>query len=250
MRLIVNGDDLGLSETVNQETFALMAEGLVTSATIMAGGAAVASLPGRIATLPQASFGVHLTLTSLRPVSGPLGLEPLLDETGAFRNVIRQTPLSGGLLGAIRRELCAQVEQVRGLGIAPSHADSHHHVHTIPGLLPVIKDVLRSCGIPAVRLSKNLYAPGDRPGWRLLALKVLFNQALTHFPGLRHTDYFTNVPGLLEAVPRLARRDVSVEVMVHAGAQAPHSQEEIVQLRNLCHMPGAERLRFVSYRDA
>lgn len=249
MRLIVNADDLGLSEAVNRETFALMAEGLVTSASIMAAGQAVASLPARMAMLPQFSFGVHLNLTELQPVSGPAGLEPLLDERGAFRNVIRQTRLAPPLLTAIRRELCAQVEAVRGLGAGVSHADSHHHMHTIPQLLPVLKDVLRSCGVPAVRLSKNLYCRRERPGLPRLAQKALFNLALTLLPGLRHADYFTNLPGLLEALPTLGRRDLNVEVMVHAGTQAAHSQDEIALLRALPAMPEARQLRFVSYRD-
>ncbi|MDP3426048.1 MAG: ChbG/HpnK family deacetylase [Humidesulfovibrio sp.] len=249
MRLIVNADDLGLSEAVNQETFALMAEGLVTSASIMAAGRAVASLPGRMAALPGISFGVHLTLTELQPVSGSAGLEPLLDEGGAFCNVIRQTHLAPPLLTAIRRELCAQVEFVRGLGAGVSHADSHHHMHTIPQLLPVLKDVLRSCGVPAVRLSKNLYCRRERPGLPRLVQKSLFNLVLTRLPRLRHADYFTNLHGLLETLPSLGPGPRSAEVMVHAGTQAAHSQDEIALLRALPAIPGARQLRFVSYRD-
>jgi hypothetical protein len=41
MLLIVNADDLGASEAVNDETFALMESGLVTSATLMANGSVV-----------------------------------------------------------------------------------------------------------------------------------------------------------------------------------------------------------------
>lgn len=249
MRLIVNADDLGLSEAVNQETRALLDEGLATSASIMAAGPALAALPRLLAGLPRASFGVHLTLTELSPVSGPRGLEPLLDEAGAFRNVLRQTPLSRPLRRAIHRELCAQVEVVRGLGLGLSHADSHHHVHTLPALLPLIKDVLRACGVPAVRLSKNLYAGSEQPGWTLLARKALFNLALTRFPPLRHTDYFTTAQGLAEALPRLSGRQVSVELMIHPGTQRQHSRNEIALLRTLAGLPGAQTLSFASYRD-
>lgn len=247
MRLIVNGDDLGLSEAVNRETFALMDAGLVTSSSIMAAGNANTDLPADVAARPHVSFGVHLNLTELSPVSGPKNLEPLLGEEGMFCNNIRATSLSWTLLRAIHREFCAQVETVRGLGVRISHADSHHHIHTIPGLLPVIKDVLRRCNIPAVRLTKNLYAPQDRISPLLVAKKAVFNLALTRIPGLGHTDYFTNLPGLLDALPRLAHRNASAEVMVHAGDNSPKGREEHALLRSIPEQ--YPNVQFITYWD-
>ena len=67
MRIIINADDLGISQEVNDAIFGLMAEGKVTSATILANGPAVEEAARRVAEFPECSFGVHLNLTEFKP---------------------------------------------------------------------------------------------------------------------------------------------------------------------------------------
>lgn len=231
MRLIINADDLGLSSAVTNSIVTLMDEGLVTSSSILASGPETPALAQSLPRFPGRSFGVHLNLTELRPMSGQQGLGPLLNDQGCFHNVIRQRRLDRPLLQAIHRELCAQVQAVQALGVRVSHLDSHHHIHTIPALFFVIKDVLRTTGVPAVRLSKNLYCRAEKPGLLRRYEKLLFNLALTHFPSCSHADYFTNISGLLEALPWLANTNRCVEVMVHPGARA--AEAETALLRSL-----------------
>jgi predicted glycoside hydrolase/deacetylase ChbG (UPF0249 family) len=66
MLLIVNADDLGASEPINEEIFRLMESGLVTSATLMANAPAFHHAIKQIRHFPNCSFGVHLNLTAFR----------------------------------------------------------------------------------------------------------------------------------------------------------------------------------------
>ncbi len=48
----------------------------------------------------------------------------------------------------IYRELCAQIDRVKGLGIDISHLDSHHHIHTLVSLKPVIEKIVTKYNLP------------------------------------------------------------------------------------------------------
>lgn len=136
-----------------------MAQGCITSSTILANGPAFDNAILRIRDYPQCSIGVHLNLTEFRPlVAG--GLFPILDGEGCFAGGrIRHIPIGGQLREAIFQEWCAQIERLASLGLRPSHIDSHHHVHTIPALFPVLKRVQRRFGLRKVRITMNIYPP-------------------------------------------------------------------------------------------
>src|SRR5690349_11238443 len=68
--VIINADDLGMSERVNEAIFDLMAQGRVTSATVMANGPAFRHAISGISRFPACSFGAHLNLTEFAPVTG------------------------------------------------------------------------------------------------------------------------------------------------------------------------------------
>ena len=70
-QLIVNADDFGLTEAVNQGIVHAHNEGIVTSTTLMAGGSAFDSAVSISRSVPCLGIGVHLNLTAGRPVSPP-----------------------------------------------------------------------------------------------------------------------------------------------------------------------------------
>ncbi|MBS1892413.1 MAG: ChbG/HpnK family deacetylase, partial [Actinobacteria bacterium] len=114
--LIVNADDLGLCDSVNEGIFAAHEHGIVTSATLMVRRAAAADASRRAASLPDLSVGLHLDLAEWEYVGG--------EWTEAYR---RCDPDSAA---AVEAECDAQLESFRLLvGRDPSHLDSHQHVH-------------------------------------------------------------------------------------------------------------------------
>jgi predicted glycoside hydrolase/deacetylase ChbG (UPF0249 family) len=124
MFLIVNADDLGLSEAVNEGVFAAHEEGIVTSASLMVGRPAALAAVTALAEHPDLAVGLHLE----------------------------------------REEGCeAQLERFRELvGREPTHLDSHKHVHETDSAFGAVAEALATeLGLPlrnrAIRYERSFY---------------------------------------------------------------------------------------------
>ena len=109
------------------------------------------------------------------------------------------------------------------LGVEPSHLDAHHHVHTIPQLLPVLAALRRRYKINKVRISRNMYDDSERPGQLLLTKKRVFNLALRTI-GFRTTRIFTDLGTFIKLCAVRPLRLASVELMTHPGS-LPRNEE-------------------------
>ena len=69
VQIIVNADDLGASQMVNDVTFDLVAQGKVTSATMIANAPFLDDALHRIGGNNSCSFGVHLNLSEFQPLT-------------------------------------------------------------------------------------------------------------------------------------------------------------------------------------
>src|SRR5262245_25080414 len=243
--VIVNADDLGISDVVNEAAFDLIAKGRVSSATIIANGPAVHQAVKLAMRFPACSFGVHLNLTQFEPLSGGPPAKLLVDDRGLMSRANASLPLRREWIRAARDEFCAQIERIAALGVRVSHVDSHNHVHTVPALFPVLKEAQRRFGIRRVRLTKNFYR-ADRPCPRPLALKKrAYNWALRSIYATRTTDAFTEF--LTYCAANRARREAFrvVELMVHPGA--PYAAEETAVLESDWIARGGVPLQIISY---
>jgi chitin disaccharide deacetylase len=153
--LIVNADDFGLTEGVNEGIIRAHRNGLVTSTTLMANGEAFESAVAISRRAPQLGIGVHLNLTQGRPVAPPPQIPTLVGPNGHFH--MTPSGLLWGLttrqveLGEIETELRAQVSKVLAAGIRPTHLDGHKHVHVLPGISEVVIRLAQDYGIQSVR---------------------------------------------------------------------------------------------------
>jgi predicted glycoside hydrolase/deacetylase ChbG (UPF0249 family) len=244
LKFITNADDLGESRSINRAIFDLMAEGLVTSATILANAPATEEACRESANYGNRSFGAHLNLTQFDPLTGNAGVGALM-RTGRGDGSAREWKTLAALRRPIFQEWCAQVERIQSFGIAVSHLDSHHHVHTIPTLLPAVKAVQQRYAIRKVRISKNLYTRRERPGALLRFKKTLFNAVLRTWHKTLTTDVFTDLAGFQENRDLIERRQWSVEIMLHPGGE--NSEAESRQLRNPALSDPRIRQSLVSY---
>lgn len=127
--LIVNADDLGLSDAVNAGVFAAHREGIVTSTSLMVGRPAARAAVEGLATHPDLAAGLHL-------------------EPGDCR---------------------AQLERFRALvGRDPTHLDSHRHVHEAEPGKAMAEEMAAGLGVPlrnrAIRYEGGFYGrPAGRP---------------------------------------------------------------------------------------
>jgi predicted glycoside hydrolase/deacetylase ChbG (UPF0249 family) len=247
VNVIVNADDLGMSREVNDATFALMARGRISSATILANAPATGDAARRAPAFPHCSFGVHLNLTQFEPLAGGSGARLLLDERGQMTRAIRAARPGPSLLRAVYRELCAQVERLSRLGVPITHLDSHHHVHTLPAFFPVLKAVQRRYGIRRVRLAKNFYSAGEPCPAPLAWKKRAYNRALKSIYATQTTDAFTEFLTYYQADTASQRSIGFVELMVHPGAM--NAGRETAILESDWHGRTGCQVRLISYTD-
>ena len=234
-RLIVNADDFGLHAAVNRGILAAHTEGIVSSTSLMAGGAALDDAVRIAKQCPQLGVGVHLTLVGARPVLPVAEVSSLLDEAGDFYGsypLFIKRFLRGKIrLAEVERELAAQIDRVRMAGIQPSHLDSHQHLHVLPGIGGLVLDLARRFSIRAIRIPAEPVAfIGATPATvgRLAGrggLTMLANLFRQHAAaaGIRTSDHFFGMlaggqltePAILAILRRLPPGDS--ELMTHPG---------------------------------
>ncbi|MCL6650368.1 MAG: ChbG/HpnK family deacetylase, partial [Chloroflexi bacterium] len=126
--LIVNADDFGLGVGINAGIARAAIEGIVTSVSLMANGAAITEAVAIARKWRRISTGAHLALVGGRPVSSPASLPSLVDREGRFPPSYRallQRWLRGGIRSEeVYREWSAQVVFLRRQGLELTHLDS------------------------------------------------------------------------------------------------------------------------------
>ena len=155
-QVIINADDFGIHESINNGILAGHRHGAISSTTIIAAGEAFEHAVQLAATAPALGIGVHLTLVSERSVASPEKVASLVDTEGRLPRLYPQflkQLLQGSIsLAHIRCELAAQIEKVLATGIQPTHLDSHQHMHVVPGVIDIVLDLAKQYGIRAMRI--------------------------------------------------------------------------------------------------
>jgi hopanoid biosynthesis associated protein HpnK len=165
-KLIVTGDDFGVSLSVNKAIEEAHRQGILTTASLMVGAGAAADAVERARRLPSLRVGLHLVLVDGSPVS-PIGTIPdLLDSKGKFPADLVKTGIRFFFSRRMRRQLeeetHAQFQAFHKTRLPLDHANTHHHLHLHPMVLGILLKVGKEYGVKAVRLP---YEP-PIPSWR------------------------------------------------------------------------------------
>lgn len=158
-QLIVTADDFGLSSGVNRAVEMAWRDGILTGASLMAGGAAFDEAVTIARRNPGLQVGLHLTLVQGRAVLPPTLIPDLVDQEGRFRD----NPVATGcryffdrsLYCQLKREIAAQLDKVRGAGLAVSHLDGHLNIHLHPTVFRILVELMPQYGITSMRLSRE-----------------------------------------------------------------------------------------------
>jgi chitin disaccharide deacetylase len=235
MRVILNADDFGLSDDTVSATIECFEQGLLTSATLMAGMPATGRAAAYAAGRDDCSFGVHLAFvggSGEHALSDPAAVSSLVHPDGSFRRA-RETRLRALLRrlpqAEIEREIVAQVTAVRDAGVEVSHVDSHRHLHKFTVFRRALEAVLPGLGLHRVRAVQDVYlrAPLSSPTfwlrhrWRR---RIALAFATTdHF----YMPTSAGDVGWAPLVERLEGLDGStIEVGVHPGSAEPWRRQE------------------------
>ena len=155
-RLIINADDFGLTPGINRGVAELYRAGVLTSATLMASGAAFDDAVAIALANPGLGVGCHIVLTDGLPVSSPGNIASLLSpEAIAFRPKLSDF-VKAVLARRIREddiatEALAQIQKLQRAGIRITHVDTHKHTHLFPAVLRPLLVAAKQAGVTAIR---------------------------------------------------------------------------------------------------
>jgi predicted glycoside hydrolase/deacetylase ChbG (UPF0249 family) len=224
--LIVHADDLGMAHSINDATKKAFATGLVNSGSIMMPCSWVPEIAEYARNNPRADLGLHLTLTSEWKNYRWGSLLPndrvtsLLDERGYFRLTESEASASAKA-SEVEKEIQAQIELARKLGIQPTHLDSHMGtLYQSKELFETLIRVGRANKLP-VRISREWFSRLTYLPSLLKSDDILVDHMISIEPSVTsegwarfYTDEIKKLrPGLSEVIIHLAYDDAEMKAM-------------------------------------
>ncbi|MDR3583742.1 MAG: ChbG/HpnK family deacetylase [Desulfosporosinus sp.] len=219
--IIINADDFGLDKDTNWAIIEAFNKGLCSSTTIMANGNAFDEAVELIWKHNlQNKIGLHINLTQLSPITKEMKKNTLFcTPEGDFQKDWKIKYKNGINLDKITRQVVAneiieQLDRCFSSGIKITHFDSHHHIHTVPGISGIIWEIAKQFNIKAIRISRNcgLY---NVPFYKKL-YKYYYKFRLKQL-GFKVTDYFGSAEDLIACQNQIGYRlkDKNTEIMCH-----------------------------------
>jgi hopanoid biosynthesis associated protein HpnK len=158
-RIIVNADDFGLTEEVNQGIVRCYREGILKSASLLSNGSAFLNAVRLSRENKGLGIGVHLCLSEERAILPKGKIPSLVDENNLFFKsyfkFLTRFCLKKIRLSEIEGELDAQIQRVLDVGIKPTHLDSHQHLHLLPEIFNIVVKLARRYDIRVIRLANQ-----------------------------------------------------------------------------------------------
>ncbi|MCL4498813.1 MAG: hopanoid biosynthesis-associated protein HpnK [Chloroflexi bacterium] len=231
--LVVNADDFGLSERINQGIESAFRQGVLRSASLMPNGAAFDDAVQVALRNPGLGVGVHISLVDERCVASCEQVRGLIDKDGllprSYGAFIKAYVMRKFGAREINAEVDAQVARALDTGIKFTHIDSHQHLHVLPSILDTVLGAAKSAGIGVVRVPLEQGAFSSRMfsmrGIQIAAFTLLARacgkKALR--AGMRFADHFwgldasgrmdeAHLLGVLKRLPGGVN-----EIMMHPG---------------------------------
>lgn len=246
-QILINADDFGINDIVTSEIERMIENDCVTSTTVMANGKCLNEVKRFAQLHPDVSFGVHLCLSEFDSVTKSEGLYKagLTDKKGIFihKAIFALNNYGDAVQKAIREELNAQIDIVGSLDFPISHADSHHHVHTIYPLKELFADVLHKRGITKVRLGEDFRTIRMRLHLQKWMRRLKLNR---YYKGEFTTtsDFFAFAEFIDTGLP--IKDGETVELMCHPGHQGQKYKEEIKKLEDTSF---PNDIKLISYNE-
>ena len=154
-KLIINGDDFGITEGVTKGIIDSYTDGVLTSTTLLMNAPFTEFAIEEAKKHPDLGVGIHLALTFGRPLVS--GAKSFTDSAGNFLKLADYSSHDVEIdLEELHAEWKAQMEHyLRLVGKLPTHIDSHHHVHCLPQHHSVVTQLAKEYDLP-VRDSRQI----------------------------------------------------------------------------------------------
>lgn len=155
-----------MSLSVNEAIERAHSEGILSTTSLMVGGAAAGDAVQRARRLPELKVGLHLVVSRDRSVLSPAEIPDLVDGQGRFADNLVRAGVRYYFRPAVRsqleHEVRAQFEAFRRTGLPLDHVNAHNHMHLHPTVLGLILEVGREYGLDAVRVPHEPFLPSWR----------------------------------------------------------------------------------------
>jgi predicted glycoside hydrolase/deacetylase ChbG (UPF0249 family) len=129
--LIVTADDAGLHRGMTDGVLRAHRDGIVTACSLVANGAAFDDAVERLRDTPSLEVGVHLALVEERPLTA-------MRFPRKYTSFVPLYLARMITIGAIERELRAQIEKVLATGLRVTHLNGHQHLHLLPRIFALV----------------------------------------------------------------------------------------------------------------
>ena len=228
--LIINADDFGESQEINDGIVKTHTDGIVTSASLLTNMEGFEHALTCIQDNPTLDIGIHLNMHRGTPLTDA---RYLTRDHMFLRNIFLFTARVYRSTSRAREEITAefeaQIQKAIARGVRVSHLDTEKHLHTLPVVFKIVLTLAKKYSIPTVRL------PYEQVSLRMLlnpaqvyktAIMFFFaprNRQLLKKSGLTSTNCFYGVSlsrrftvlGLKNTIDRL--RPGFTEISCHPG---------------------------------
>lgn len=246
-KLILTGDDFGLSTAVNEAIEEAHRRGTLTTASLMVGAATAEDAVDRARRLPSLRVGLHLVLVDGTPLSAPHTIPSLVNATGEFSSHLVRAGFAFFLKTGVRQqlegEIRAQFQAFRNTGLTLDHVNCHHHLQLHPTIGRLMLKVGRDYGLRAVRYPYEPVLPSWRAsrqgfGSKLLSLLMLLPWLALLKRRLRKARVRSNdfVFGMHD------RGSMKTELVLHILKHLPPGVTELYFHPASCHNPECDRV--------
>ncbi len=246
---VIVADDFGSSSSVNLAVAEAHDRGILTAASLMAGGVAFEEAVEIARKRRGLSVGLHVTLCDGRAVLPCSEIPGLADSRGRFENSPSRAWMKyrrPDLLGQLDGEIEAQFDRLEKAGVRPTHMDGHHHLHMHPAVFELLRRHASRRGIRWVRIPREplsllLRFPSPRRGampfieWAVFAVLGRMHGRKAREYALRSVDAVYGLARTGQCDERFLlhifdRTRGSVEIFTHPDTATAAGQRELEAL--------------------
>jgi predicted glycoside hydrolase/deacetylase ChbG (UPF0249 family) len=240
MQIIVTGDDFGKSEDVNNAIELSHDAGILTSASLLATGAAFGGAVNISRRHPALGIGVHLAIDEFDCIFEHQSSikNPLTNNFYPLEIAIKKLKKFQYRCTDLINEYCLQIEKVLDSGISITHLDHHHHLHLYWPVLNAMISVAKKYNIRYIRSERlllqrkpMLYKSIYRFAHQLyLRRRLATTDGYFEFACVQFDEMYERLIRLINSNYKL------VEIMVHPCSEKEHevsflTNEKVVQLK-------------------